>query len=135
MKFEPVPCPICGQTGHKEARMCPAEDSKGVCITCCKKCKNYIPDKSNPCGYYRLNNIVDYDSEIKKLNYQIEELRNKVRYYYQRGWKRAAENKEYEIADLLRKKRRLMEERNERNNKNSDTNRNSIHNNSYVHGA
>ena len=108
-------CKICGQ-GYREGRQCPAQCGEVVCISCCKKCSYYINRSyGNPCDWYRYNRKIDYDAEIKKLDCQIGALRQKIRYYYDRSWIQSAQKKEHEVEMLLRLKRRMMEERDEKN--------------------
>lgn len=111
-------CKICDRE-YREGRQCPEQDGEVVCVACCKKCRYYRDrDYGNPCDWHRYNKKVDYDAEIKKLDCQIEALRQKVRHYYERSWMQSARKKEHEVDMLLRLKRRMMEERdNERNNK------------------
>ena len=113
-------CKICGRE-YREGRQCPERDGEVVCIACCKKCSYHRNrDYGNPCEWHRYNKKIDYDVEIKKLDLQIEALRQKVRYYYKRSWTDSARKKEHEVEMLLRLKRRMMEERdNERRNENT----------------
>ena len=104
-------CKICGRE-YREGRQCPEHDGEIVCISCCKKCRYHRDrDYGNPCEWHRYNKKIDYDVEIKKLDLQIEALRQKVRYYYKRSWTDSARKKEHEVEMLLRLKRRMMEER------------------------
>ena len=113
-------CKICGRE-YREGRQCPERGGEIVCISCCKKCRYHQSrEYGNPCGWYLYNKKVDYETEIKKLDLQINALRQKVRYYYERSWTQSARKKEHEVEMILRIKRRLMEERdNERNNQNT----------------
>ena len=113
-------CKICGRE-YREGRQCPERGGEVVCIACCKKCSYHRDrDYGNPCEWHRYNKKIDYDVEIKKLDLQIEALRQKVRYYYERSWTQSARKKEHEVEMILRIERRLMEERdNERNNQNT----------------
>ena len=113
-------CKICGRE-YREGRQCPGRGGEVVCIACCKKCSYHRDrDYGNPCEWHRYNKKIDYDVEIKKLDLQIEALRQKVRYYYKRSWTDSARKKEHEVEMLLRLKRRMMEERdNERRNENT----------------
>ena len=110
-------CKICGRE-YREGRQCPEHDGEIVCIACCKKCSYHRDrDYGNPCTWHKYHKKIDYETEIRKLDLQIEALRQKVRYYYERSWTDSARKKEHEVEMLLRIKRRLMEERdNERNN-------------------
>ena len=111
-------CKICSRE-YREGRQCPEHGGETVCVACCKKCQYHrARDYGNTCEWYRYNKKIDYDAEIKKLDLQINALRQKVRYYYERSWTDSARKKEHEVEMLLRLKRRMMEERdNERRNK------------------
>ncbi|MCI6853835.1 MAG: hypothetical protein MR908_00675 [Firmicutes bacterium] len=111
-------CKSCGRE-YREGRQCPEHGGETVCVSCCKKCSYHRErDYGNLCEWYRYNKKIDYDAEIKKLDLQINALRQKVRYYYERSWTDSARKKEHEVEMLLRLKRRMMEERdNERRNK------------------
>ena len=110
-------CKTCGKSYH-EGRQCPEHNGEIVCIACCKKCSYHRDrDYGNPCTWHKYHKKVDYEAEIRKLDRQIEALRQKVRYYFERSWTESARKKEHEVEMLLRMKRKLMEERdNERNN-------------------
>ena len=133
MSWKKIPCPVCGNTGYREGRMCPKQSGAGVCITCCKACDCHRTEHPHPCAFYVKYPQIDYDAEITKLTNKIDHLREKVRYYYQRNWIKSAERKERGIDTILRERRRLEEERNERNNKNINLSGNRTCNNDFLH--
>ena len=83
-------CPVCENTGVKEARQCPMRDGEPVCEACCRKC-SYRGSQGTVCRYY-------IESEDAKLKEEIKSLYQKLNFQRERARKLWESKKNYAAA-------------------------------------
>lgn len=101
-------CPQCKSTSFKESRQCPKFDGEPVCITCCYSCKYYGGHSANlKCRYHIHNPKPDYKGDIEKVDRQIHYKMRQIEHFYSTNRPRVAEKIEFEVIDLMAKKKEL----------------------------
>lgn len=98
-------CVVCGAKRYRVGHVCSMRNDRIVCEECCSRCEHR---KGWLCMHRDEKHEIQ--SKIDKITKRIAYKQSRASYQYQRGWIQAGDNTSYEIQELKRKKKKLMEE-------------------------
>ncbi len=105
-------CSICGGTGFRESRQCPAHGGKTVCISCCYKCSYHAADWI-ACRYYTNSPEAKILEEIAQKKKRAAFLKKTSERLWAKGMNYVASQREAEWRAVLKDIRKMEEDLNE----------------------